>query len=107
MLITCFEVKVTKSDFKSEHGHNFVGNMNYYAVPEEIYKDIEPLVPEGIGILVYLHRGQYVGLRSKRKPTFRPMTHEEQKWMILSVFKRVRDMDYAQYLETIRRRNEI
>lgn len=35
------------------------------------------------------------------------MTHEEQKWMILSVFKRVRDMDYAQYLETIRRRNEI
>lgn len=41
------------------------------------------------------------------KPTFRPMTHEEQKWMILSVFKRVRDMDYAQYLETIRRRNEI
>lgn len=107
VLITCFEVKVTKSDFKSEHGHNFVGNMNYYAVPEEIYKDIEPLVPEGIGILVYLHRGQYVGLRSKRKPTFRPMTHEEQKWMILSVFKRVRDMDYARYLETIRRRNEI
>lgn len=103
MLITCIEIKVTKSDFKSEHGHNFVGNMNYYAVPEEIYKDIKPLVPEGIGILVYLHKGVYVGLRSRRKPTFRTMTDEEQKWLILSVFKRVRDMDFARYQKWLQR----
>lgn len=103
VLITCIEIKVTKSDFKSEHGHNFVGNMNYYAVPEEIYKDIEPLVPEGIGILVYLHKGMYVGLRSRRKPTFRTMTDEEQKWLILSVFKRVRDMDFARYQKWLQR----
>lgn len=103
VLITCIEIKVTKSDFKSEHGHNFVGNMNYYAVPEEIYKDIEPLVPEGIGILVYLHKGMYVGLRSRCKPTFRTMTDEEQKWLILSVFKRVRDMDFARYQKWLQR----
>lgn len=106
VLITCIEIKVTKSDFKSEHGHNFVGNMNYYAVPEEIYKEVEPLVPDGIGILVYLHRGQYIGLRSRRKPTYREMTDEEQKWLILSVFKRVRDMDYSRYqkmLEQVRK----
>lgn len=97
VLLTCFEIKVTKSDFKSQHGHNFIGNMNYYAVPEEIYKEIEPLVPDGIGILVYLHKGQYCGLRTKRKATFREMTEEDQKWLLLSVFKRVRDMDYAKY----------
>lgn len=108
VLLTCVEIKVTKSDFKSEHGHNFVGNLNYYAVPEEIYKEIEPLVPEDIGILVYLHKGIYQGLRSRRKPTFRPMTDEEQKWLILSVFKRVRDMDYARYAELLnKRRNEL
>lgn len=27
--MTCFEIKITKSDFKSENGHNFVGNKNY------------------------------------------------------------------------------
>lgn len=101
VLISCFEVKVTKADFKSKHGHNFVGNMNYYAVPEEIYKDIAPLVPEDIGILVYLHRGQYHGLRTKRKPTFRDMSEEDQKWLILSVFKRVRDMDYKHFMERL------
>ena len=53
MLITCFEVKITVSDFKSEHGHNFCGNHNYYVVPVEIWKQVLPLVPEGIGLLVY------------------------------------------------------
>lgn len=106
VLLTCIEIKVTKSDFKSEHGHNFIGNMNYYAVPEEIYKEIEPLVPEDIGILVYLHRGQYVGLRSRKKPTFREMTEEEQKWLILSVFKRVRDMDYKRYCDILEKQRK-
>ena len=105
ILLTCFEIKVSKSDFKSEHGHNFIGNMNFYAVPEEIYKEIEPLVPPDIGILVYLHQGQYVGLRTKRKPTFREMTHEEQKWLILSVMKRIRDMDYKTYRKWLDDRN--
>ena len=31
------------------------------------------------------------------KATFREMTEEDQKWLLLSVFKRVRDMDYAKY----------
>lgn len=53
MLITCFEIKITVSDFKSEHGHNFCGNHNYYVVPVEIWKEVLPLVPDGIGLLVY------------------------------------------------------
>ena len=97
ILITCFEIKVTKSDFKSKHGHNFIGNMNYYCVPEEIYKDIEPLVPPDIGILSYLHRGMYIGLRSKRKPQFKEMDTESQMWLILSVFNRCGDMDFERH----------
>ncbi|MCD8308912.1 MAG: hypothetical protein LUD19_03575 [Clostridia bacterium] len=109
ILLTCFEIKVTKSDFKSDHGHNHVGNLNYYAVPEEIYKEIEPLVPKDIGILVYLHRGIYQGLRTKRRPTFKELTDEEQKWLLLSTFKRVRDMDYERYIKLIaeERRNNV
>ena len=33
VLIVCVEIKVSLSDFFSRHGHNFVGNANYYAVP--------------------------------------------------------------------------
>ncbi len=53
MCITCFECKITLSDFKSNNGHNFHGNKNYYVVPKELIKQIEKLVPKDIGILSY------------------------------------------------------
>lgn len=53
MLITCYECKITVQDFKSQNGHNFHGNKNYYVVPKEILSDISPLVPLDIGIIVY------------------------------------------------------
>lgn len=99
VLLTCFEIKVTKSDFHSEHGHNFIGNLNYYAVPQEICKEIEAEIPEDIGILAYYNTPQYKGLRTKRKPVFREMDEESQKWLILSVLKRIRDMDNKRYRE--------
>lgn len=101
ILLTCFEIKVTKSDFKSEHGHNFIGNMNYYVVPEEIFKEIYPLVPGEIGILVFYHGEKYTGLRTKQKAVFREMSDEAQKWLILSVFKRIRDMDFIRYRDAV------
>lgn len=103
ILLTCFEIKITKSDFKSQHGHNFIGNQNYYVVPSELYPEIESLVPEGVGVLVYLHKGMYVGLRTKRRAEFKPMTDEDQKWLLLSVLKRIRDMDYKKYHEWMQR----
>ena len=99
--ITCFEIKVTVRDFQSAHGHNFVGNMNYYVVPEEIYRDVEPAIPDDIGILVYLHLGNYVGLRTRRKSAYREITDEDQKWLLLSVMNRTRDMDRKRYYNQI------
>lgn len=86
VLIQCFEIKITKSDFKSKNGHNFVGNLNYYVIPAELYEAIKDDVPEGIGIILYNDGG----LRRKRDATFREMTEEDQKWMILNVLKRIR-----------------
>ncbi len=60
---TAFEVKITKSDFKSKNGHNIddiarpIANENYYAVPKELVKDIERFVPEHVGILAYYPSG--------------------------------------------------
>lgn len=96
ILITCYEIKVSKSDFKSKHGHNFVGNCNYYVIPNELYAAVADLVPEDIGIILYLHAGSYVGLRRKKECTFRKLTDEEQKWFILSTMKRLEETTWKE-----------
>lgn len=96
ILITCYEIKVTKSDFRSKNGHNFVGNCNYYIIPKELYNDVADLVPEDIGIILYLSAGSYVGLRRKKECTFRQLTDEEQKWFILSVMKRLEETTWKE-----------
>lgn len=48
--IRCFEIKVTKSDFHSKHGHNFKGNLNYYVMPEKLYEEIKEEIPANIGV---------------------------------------------------------
>jgi hypothetical protein len=84
ILIQCFEIKVSVSDFHSKNGHNFVGNVNFYVVPTEIYAKIKDLVPKDIGIITYCNWS----LRRRRDATFKHLSDEEQKWMILNVLKR-------------------
>lgn len=86
ILVQCFEIKVTRADFRSKNGHNFVGNLNYYVAPAEIYDSIKDDVPEDIGIILY----KTGSLRRKKDATFKSMTDEDQKWMILNVLKRTR-----------------
>lgn len=33
----CYEVKSSVEDFHSKNGHNFIGDFNYYIMPEEVY----------------------------------------------------------------------
>jgi hypothetical protein len=56
MLITCYECKISVSDFKSDNGHNFHGNKNYYVVPHTMVAKIKDLVPDGIGIIAYYEK---------------------------------------------------
>lgn len=102
ILIICFEIKISKSDFKSKNGHNFVGNLNYYVVPKDLYPQIADLVPENVGVLVYYDgKGEpkknngwtvypYQGLRKKKDSSFKELSESDQKWMVLSVLKRIR-----------------
>lgn len=76
-LIWCYEIKVTKSDFHSVHGHNFEGNYNYYVVPEKLYKQIKDEVPAGVGILV----GR--SLRMVKRAKYKKLPHEKQEKMKL------------------------
>jgi hypothetical protein len=85
-LTTCFEVKITASDFKSENGHNFCGNKNYYAVPAEIYESIKDNVPPGIGIIVYYRdSGRMI---VKRESEMRRIAPEELSYLLYDALRK-------------------
>ncbi|MDF2563736.1 MAG: hypothetical protein K0Q53_131 [Massilibacillus sp.] len=49
-VIRCYEIKVSKSDFHSKNGHNFVGDFNYYVMPIELYEQVKDEIPKEIGV---------------------------------------------------------
>ena len=56
--IICFEIKISREDFKSKNGHNFIGNMNYYVMPFQLYKNIKNEIPEDIGCITYHYKDE-------------------------------------------------
>ena len=86
MLITCYEVKISVSDFKSNHGHNFYGNHNYYVVDSRIYDSIKCLVPEEIGIIAYYEKsGQ---MRVKKECKFKEIDNDTKVFLLYNALKK-------------------
>ena len=50
----CYEIKVSKSDFKSSAKISFIGNYNYYVMPKPLYDAICDEIPGHVGAIVYL-----------------------------------------------------
>lgn len=48
----CYEIKSSVEDFHSKNGHNFIGDYNYYVMPEDVYERIKAEIPWGIGVMV-------------------------------------------------------
>lgn len=77
----CFEIKSSVEDFRSKNGHNFLGDYNYYVMPEEVYEQVKSEIPYGVGVYVpdRLHHGKdWYDLKSakkaKRKDREKPLT---------------------------------
>ena len=51
-IIRCYEIKVTKHDFRSKHGHSFLGHYNYYVMPEKLYQEVRDEIPYHVGVFV-------------------------------------------------------
>ena len=94
-VITCVEIKVSVSDFHSDHGHNFVGHCNYYAMPLALYKKVKDEIPDGIGVLLYYNGENTCGIRKKIECKPRQLSEKTQKWLIISVAKRLTKMSKA------------
>lgn len=48
----CYEIKSSPADFASKNGHNFIGDLNYYVMPEEVAVTVKEKIPWAVGILV-------------------------------------------------------
>lgn len=92
-VITCVEIKISVSDFHSAHGHNFVGHCNYYAMPTELYKKVKGEIPEEIGVLLYYDGMSTCGIRKAKECKPQILSESTQKWLILSVAKRLLRFD--------------
>lgn len=48
----CYEIKSSVEDFHSKNGHNFIGDYNYYVMPEDVYEKVQKEIPWKVGVLV-------------------------------------------------------
>jgi hypothetical protein len=88
-IVRCYEIKVSKSDFRSPAAHTFVGHYNYYVLPWELYKEIKKEIPEGIGVYIYKDIG--IGLERKAKRQEPKCSVEELKSYFIRSLRRELD----------------
>ena len=58
----CYEIKVSKSDFHSKANNTFVGDLNYYVMPDSLFAEVADDIPDFVGV----HNGSRVIKRAKR-----------------------------------------
>ena len=79
----CYEIKSCLDDFNSKHGHNFIGDYNYYIMEERLFSAVQSKFPFGVGVLV---PDDYASLKSvknaKRVDRTKPMCE-----MLLMMFR--------------------
>lgn len=85
----CYEVKSSVEDFHSKNGHNFLGDYNYYVMPEEVFLQIEKEIPYGIGVYIPAgknYRGEWLDLKSVKKAIRKDRTRPVSE-MLLMMFR--------------------
>ena len=85
----CYEIKSSVEDFHSKNGHNFIGDYNYYIMPEGVYERIKSEIPHFVGVLVpdkKHYQKEWYDLKSvkkaRRKDRDRPVSE-----MLLMMFR--------------------
>lgn len=48
----CYEIKSSVEDFASPNGHNYLGDYNYYVMPEDVYAAVKDKLPFFVGVLI-------------------------------------------------------
>lgn len=83
----CYEVKSSVEDFHSKNGHNFIGDFNYYIMPEEVYAAVSLEIPYDIG--VYCPKG--TGLCSVKRARRKDREHSLAEMLLMMFRSAARD----------------
>lgn len=89
----CYEVKSSVEDFHSKNGHNFIGDYNYYVMPEDVYEKIKNEIPYGVGVFVSSmkeYRG-FLELEQVRKARRRDRTRPLSEMLLMMFRSAARD----------------
>lgn len=81
----CYEVKSSVEDFHSKNGHNFLGDFNYYVMPEDVFEKVKSEIPYYVGVFVPTNdkwRTIESVKKAKRKDRERPVSE-----MLLMMFR--------------------
>lgn len=89
----CYEVKSSVEDFHSKNGHNFIGDYNYYVMPEEVYEIVSKQIPHYVGVYVpesRNYKGEWYDLKcvSKARRIDRSRPVSEMLFMMFRSYAR-------------------
>lgn len=70
----CYEIKSSVEDYKSKNGHNFIGDFNYYVMPEDIFEKIKDTLPYKVGVYVPGGLDLYCVKKAKRMDRSRSLS---------------------------------
>lgn len=85
----CYEVKSSVEDFRNKNGHNFLGDFNYYVMPEEVYAAVSNNIPYYVGVFVpdeKHYNSDWYDLKSIKKAKRRDRTRPVSE-MLLMMFR--------------------
>lgn len=91
----CYEVKSSVEDFHSKNGHNFIGEYNYYVMPQEVYMEVAKEIPYYVGVFVPAgkhHSGEWYNLQSVKKARKRDRSRPIAEMLLMMFRSCARDM---------------
>ena len=76
----CYEIKSSVDDFHSKNGHNFIGDLNYYVMPADVFEVVRTEIPHAVGVLV---PGNYGGLQVAKRAKHKDRTRSVAEMLLM------------------------
>jgi hypothetical protein len=83
----CYEIKVTKADFRSRCHNSFVGHFNYYVLRQGLYEEVKTEIPKHIGVYVERDGALHSIKKAKRRTAQNPDVLKDS--LIRSLYREV------------------
>ncbi len=96
----CYELKISKADFRSKAKLSFVGHYNYFVLPEKLYLAVQEEIPAHVGVLVYHayateEMGAFGYFTTAKKPQRQALQVDEHELLFRLISSQAREVGKA------------